>query len=167
MVHIAKAMVFSAVMFGCDSWTIKKAEHQRIDAFKLVLEKIPESPLDSRESKPVNLKRNQPQILVGRTDAEAEVQYLCHLMRIADSLEKSLMLLKIEGRRRRGHQKMRWLDSITNAINMNLGKFQEMKRNREAWCAAVHGTAKSLPDWATEQQCCEYWFFFFSHSCPF
>ena len=101
-VCIVKAMAVPVVMYRCESWTLKKAECQRIDAFKLVLEKIPESPLDSRESKPVNLKRNQPQILVGRTDAEAEVQYLCHLMRIADSLEKSLMLLKIEGRGKEG-----------------------------------------------------------------
>ena len=83
-------------------------------------------------------------------------QYFGYLMLTDDLLEKFPMLGKIEGRRGRGGQRMRWLDSITDAINMNLGKFQEMKRNREAWCAAVHGTAKSLPDWATEQQCCEY-----------
>ena len=95
------------------SWTIKKAECQRIDAFELILEKTPESPLDSMEIKPVNPKGNLPWIFIGRTDAKLRLQYFGHLMRTADSLKKSLMLGNIEGRRR-GHQRMRWLDGITN-----------------------------------------------------
>ena len=112
-VRIIKAMVFPVVTYGCDSWTIKKAEHQRTDAFELWCWRTPESPLDSKEIKPVNLKRDQPWIFTGRTDVEAEAQYFGHLMLTDNSLKKSLMLGKTEGRRRRGRQRMRCLEGIT------------------------------------------------------
>ena len=118
----------------------------------VVLEKTPESPLDSKEIKWVNLKGNQPWILVGRTDAEVEALYFGHLMWTADSLKNSLMLGKTDGRRRRGHQWMRGLDGIADAMHMNLGKLWEMVRDREAERATVHEVAKSrvwLRDWRT------------------
>ena len=118
----------------------------------VVLEKTPKSPLDSKEIKPINLQGTQSWILIGRTDAEADAPVFGHLMRTADSLEKSLILGKIEGGRRRGHQRVRWLDGITSAMDMNMGKLWEMVRDRGAWHAAVHAVTKDqiqLGDWTT------------------
>ena len=154
--------------YSCESWMGKKAECWRTDAFKLwCWRRLLIVSWTTRRSIQSVLREINPEYSLEGLMLKLKFQYFGHLMLTDDLLEKFPMLGKIEGRRGRGGQRMRWLDSITDAINMNLGKFQEMKRNREAWCAAVHGTAKSLPDWATEQQCCEYWFFFFSHSCPF
>ena len=116
-VHLVKAMVFLVVMYGCDSWTVKKAEHQKNWCFwTVVLEKTPESPLDCKEIQPIHPKGDQSWVFIARTDAEAETPILGHLMRRVDSLEKTLMLGGIGGRRRRGRQRMRWLDGITNSM---------------------------------------------------
>ena len=143
-------MVFPLVMYRYENWTVKKSEHWRIDVFKLRCWRRFLSSLESKEVKPVNLKGNQPWILFGRTDAAAPI--LWHLMWTTDSLKKTLMLRKIKGRWKRGRQRMRCLDGITDSMNMSLRKLWEKVKNRKAWHAAVHRVTKSwtwLRNWRT------------------
>ena len=150
-VRIVKAMVFPVVMYGCESWTIKKAERQRIDTFELwCWRRLLKVPWTARRSNQSIFREVNPEYLL--EELMLKLQYFGHRMWTDESLEKSLMLGKIEVRRRRGCQRMSWMDSITNAMKMNLGKLQEMVRVREAWCAAVHGVTKSqtwLGNWTT------------------